>query len=508
MPTAEAVDTGVRAPEARRTRWSPSVEVLAAIALGLLYLTVMSGHLHSMDGLFMYRQAWSIAFDHSIRFETPVWIWKPEPVWNSKYGIGLSLLYLPGILLFHRWFGHTTPISLVQPEEIDPFYWSELYLDRLYTVGASWVHAVIVAVAAYLVARLIRELGFDRRASLWGMGFYGLGSSAIIYARGDFAQPLEGLLWTGALIAAVRFRRTLATRYLWFASGLVFYAILTRPIEGVFLVPAVLLVVALEERSGGGVALHWTRLGPIVLGAALAVAVTLLVNWARFGDPLTTGYEPQEGWRVPDRTRVLGVLISPARGIIWEFPALLLVPLGVRTVWLTRWRWVAVAIGGVVLVQLANVTTWLMWWGGWNWGLRLFTPANPLLAVLAGIGAGALRPSWRPWVPGLLLIAGLVWASPGVITDLLGGYGQMADGPHGSWRWDAFPPYGAWQFMHHWRAQAPIDWHAADILWFRLMRTRGVWALVPPALFSMAAAALAGRIWWQLRSDPGATKGI
>ena len=57
----------------------------------------MSGHSYSIDGMLMYRQALSIAHDHSLRFSTPIW-WGDTFV-TSKYGIGLSLLYLPGIVL-------------------------------------------------------------------------------------------------------------------------------------------------------------------------------------------------------------------------------------------------------------------------------------------------------------------------------------------------------------------------------------------------------------------------
>lgn len=485
-------ERGQASPERTSRR---RVELLVAVALMCVYFAVMSGRLYSMDGLFMYRQAWAIAFDHSIRFETPVWIWKPDPVWNSKYGIGLSLLYLPGILLFRRWFGDSTPVSLTRPEPLDQFYWSELYLDRLYTVGGAWVHAVVVAVTAYLLARLVAELGGSRRASVWAMLFYGLGSSAFVYAKGDFAQPLEGLCWVAAFLAAARFRRTGARRDVWLASAAVWYAVLTRPVEGSLLVPAVLALVALDLRPGERPSIRIRTALPVVGLYGLAFAITLLVNWARFGSPFVTGYEPQEGWRMPDTTRVLGVLVSPARGIIWEFPALVLAPLGFRALWRTSARWVAVAMVALAGVQLANVATWLMWWGGWNWGLRLFGPAIPLLAVLAGFGASALGPRTRRWLPGLLLLAGIAWAAPGIVTDLLGGYGLLADGPEGSWRIDAFPPYGAWQFLERWSPRAEIDWGSVDNLWVRLTRTHGDLVLLVPALLLGTAAVLAGRAW-------------
>ena len=149
-----------------------SSQRLNALALAGLYLAVTSGHMSSMDGLYMVRQAYAFVFDHSIQFQIPVWTWRPEPIWNSMYGIGLSLLYVPGIFVsaaLRSW----VPVSVVPPADLYSFYLRELYQDPLYTVGASWVHVLVVATAAYLVARLVTELGTSPRAAAGGMAFYG-----------------------------------------------------------------------------------------------------------------------------------------------------------------------------------------------------------------------------------------------------------------------------------------------------------------------------------------------
>lgn len=66
----------------------------------------------------------------------------------------------------------------------------------------------------------------------------------------------------------------------------------------------------------------------VLLAAAVAIAATLLVNQARFGDPLRFGYDADNGRVVPDLARWAGVFVSPGRGLVWEFPAVFLVPLG------------------------------------------------------------------------------------------------------------------------------------------------------------------------------------
>ena len=474
------------------TRASPGAEAFAAAALLAFYLAVMSGHLFSMDGLYMARQAHTLVFDHTIRFQTPVWTWKPKPGWNSMYGIGLSLLYVPGMLAAAT-LRSEVPISLERPPDLWAFYLRELYQDPLYTVGASWVHAVIGAVTAYLVARLIVALGCSRRASLWGMAFYGLGSSALVYARGDFAQPLEGLCWTAALLAALAFRRRGTWTALLGCAAAVGYAILTRPVEGMLLVPAAAMVL-LPARPLG----EWrpSTLRPVLvmgLGALAAGVATLLINRARFGEALQSGYPDDVAWIVPDVVRWAAVLISPGRGILWEFPAVVLVPFGAVALARLGRRREAITLLALCGALLVNVAAWFMWWGGWCWGLRLFTPATPLLAVLAGAGVDRLRGRKRGWLPALLLLAGFLWAMPGVVTDIHGGYGGLADGTQNAWQLAAYPPYGAWQFLVRLRAEMPADAGAADILWLRLARETGNGSLLVPILLVALAAILAMR---------------
>ena len=462
---------------------------LLACAFGALYLAVLCGHLSSMDGLFMARQGYALAVDHTIRFQAPLWTWRSQPIWVSHYGIGLSLLYVPGMVAGAAFRSHV-PISIDRPTDLWAFYLRELYEDHLYTVGASWVHVVIVALAAYLVARLIVALGFSRSAAAWGMAFYGLGSSAVIYARGDFAQPLEGLCWTAALLAIVRFRRTTKWSDLAAAAFAVGYAILTRPVEGMLLVPAVMIFVLPKGRLSDWRLPALRPVAALVVAALAGVAITLLVNWARFGDPLQFGYDDDNGWVVPDIKRWAGVLVSPGRGIIWEFPAIALIPLGSMALFRRGKRRELLAILFLSGALLLNTSAWYMWWGGFCWGLRLFSPAVPLLAVVAGAGADQLRAKIRGMAGGTLLALGFVWALPGLMIDILGGYGELGEKV---WPIAAYPPYGAWQFLQRLRPQSPEDVHTLDILWFRLAPATGNWSLLVPVVLVMTAAVLFAR---------------
>jgi hypothetical protein len=477
-------------PFPRIRSWSSDPEILASLGLACLYFAVMSGHPHSIDGLLMYRQAQSIAYNHSLHFATPL-LWGGTFT-TSKYGIGLSLLYLPGLLLW-SWLSPYVPSS-----GSNPYNWALFYQDPLYTAACAPVHVLIVAASAYLVARFIRHLGFNHRIALWGLALYGIASPALVYARGDWAQSLAGLCWIAGLYFATRSRRAAGSVDVWLCGASVSYAVLTRPVEGSMLLVAVVALMVPHFRFW-----LWSRSSwyPILVVAAsylLGVAITLLVNWGRYGSPFTTGYEG-EGWTTPPWLGLAGALVSPGRGILLEFPAAVLFPLGIRQLWRTEHRKIALVLLGLIGFELLNVSMWYTWWGGWNWGLRLFVPALPLVAILAAIGIDRLPHTLRFWLPLALMAAGVVWVAPCVVTDLLYAYGGTYSSTSASFQWSAYPPIGAWQYFHHWRAIATVDSNSADVLWLHMARTTGNASLVWPAFLIISAVIFASRVRMRVR---------
>lgn len=454
-------------------------EVLAAAGLVILYLVVASGHLQSIDGLVMYRQGVSLAYHQSLHWSPPI-LWGDART-TSSYGIGLSLLYVPGLLLW-SWLQAHMPVPLGQ------YDFSLLYADPVWPLAGASAQILVTVAAAYLVARLLRELGFSTGPALWGMALYGLGSPAIAYTRSDVAQPLEGLCWIAAIYGALLFRRSGRSRWLWGCGMAVCLAVLTRPLEGLFILPAALAMALPGLRFWRWQRAVWTTF--VVIGGwfGAAVLVTMLVNIGRFGGPLNFG--SIVSYTTPLPVGLAGALVSPGRGMLWAFPAIVLVPLGLRRLWRSPHRLVAAVLAGLCGALLLNVSLWTWWWGGWNWGLRLFLPALPLLAVLAGAGVAELRGAASTWVPAVLLAGGLLWAIPATVTDLLGGYAGTYNGTAENFRLDAYPPIGAWRFLHHWRALFHADSAAADLIWLRLARASHNLSLLPPVLLTLLATAV------------------
>jgi hypothetical protein len=112
----------------------------------------------------------------------------------------------------------------------------------------------------------------------------------------------------------------------------------------------------------------------------------LVYNHARFGTWFETGYRfapGQEGFTTPPWWGIPGLLVSPARGLLWYNPPVWMAVLGWPR-FRRAHRFLSSTMGLVVGVYLALFGTWWEWWGGYGWGPRFLLPILPY-ALLAGL---------------------------------------------------------------------------------------------------------------------------
>jgi len=132
------------------------------------------------------------------------------------------------------------------------------------------------------------------------------------------------------------------------------------------------------------------------MAAATSIPVLLLAvyQWRVFGSPLATGYgaEAREGWTTPPWQGVLGLLLSPGRGLLVQSPVLLL-SLGalLHAGRGSSPRWFA-PLGISVALLVCVMGQWWVWWGGFSPGNRMLSDALPLLGVSLACG---LRDAWQ-----------------------------------------------------------------------------------------------------------------
>jgi hypothetical protein len=357
---------------------SPDPRLTRVIVLGLAayYGLTAGGHHYSIDGILMFETAKQLLFHGTLVLDPPV-VWGNATLRMSRYGLGLSLAYLPALALlapFAEWIPHLTTVPY---EASNPFN-QALYQSRPY-MFSSWVNPFTAAVTAALAFRLARSLALSRGWSLAAALAYGLASPAAAYARYDFAQPLAGL----ALTAALLFGQAMPTARRLVGVGVSLgAAILIRPD---FVVLAGWLV--------GGVAVRARRISRAVLVVTpvfAGVAVTLAINQMKYGVATATGYSSFgtlfTGRPLDVLLGVLGLLVGPSHGLLIFFPLSSLAFLGVARMLRSRGR-SASLWAGLLALTVVFWGAYSVWWGGWNWGPRFLLPLIPLLSVTAAYWA-------------------------------------------------------------------------------------------------------------------------
>jgi hypothetical protein len=247
---------------------------------------------------------------------------------------------------------------------------------------AFLLNDLVAAATGALLFSLALRLRFSRRTAFWAAILFGLGTSSAVYARTLFGEPLAGLGLTLVLWGIWRHHAgEIRWNYgpLLVGTGLA-VALLTNPVY-LLLAPiagAVLLWASPKGRGIGGsfAAMVWPPAAAL-LGLAVWNTVHFLLPW-------TTGYHwaAGEGFHAPVWLSLPALLVSPARGLLWYVPAVLLSAAGLGPMLRTHRR-LTLAMLALAAAHLFIFGAWWMWWSGWGWGPRFFAPLSPVFVLLA-----------------------------------------------------------------------------------------------------------------------------
>ncbi len=227
-----------------------------------------------------------------------------------------------------------------------------------------------------------------------------------------YSEPLAaaGLLAVAAGLWNTRDRPQSVLPWIGLAVGGALFAVLAR----LAVLPLVALVIVWGWRAGAS-----REAVAAAASAALAgVLVAGSVNWGLRGSPFSTGYEGQD-FTTPLLTGLHGLLVSPERGLLLFFPAVLFT--------LVCWRKLDRDVRQVTLLGAALLLFSLVfhgrfwtWHGGWTAGPRFLLP--PLALMIPGVAALlqnrlSLRPEVRAALYAALGWSGLMalvytWYSP------------------------------------------------------------------------------------------------
>lgn len=250
-------------------------------------------------------------------------------------------------------------------------------LPALYTAAplAIATMALVSAGGAVAVWLLAARLGARHRVAV-GVGIgYAVGTVALLYSRTFFADSLLATV----VVAAAWYALDERPRASWMAGACAALAVLAKP-TGVVVGTAVGL-----WHLGRG---DWRRGMRAGLGTALGLALYGWYNWVRFGDPATFG-QKWSGFTaccVPEA--VVGMLVSPGRGLFVYSPIALIGAVSLAVAWRRpSARLMALLAGGFLAIH----SVWGEWVGGWSWGSRLLLPVVGLLCAAAAVAPAALQ---------------------------------------------------------------------------------------------------------------------
>lgn len=297
-----------------------------------------------------------------------------------RYGLGMSIAQLPA--------------ALAAPG-----------LDRAFGVGASQLLFLLAPIAFGLVAawaagRIAEALGAGERGQAVAVLLASLAGPLGAYAATDLSETLQAALLALGVAFSLRSRRVSAARsalgWALAAGAAAGAAVLTK--SSLAAVAPFTLLPLLARPARGAPRNAWPRVAAAAAGALPPLVLFAASEIARFGG-LFRGYAG-EGFTYPFLVGSLRLLLSPNKGLLLFFPALVaalvegarrlrrpaeaddpLLPRALET------AACLVPLGAL----LAVASPWWAWHGIAGWGPRLLVPGLPPVAALAACAAERWR---------------------------------------------------------------------------------------------------------------------
>jgi hypothetical protein len=401
---------------------SPVVALLLGLAFAAFYAGTSRGVFVFGDDILMYQVTESIwergevsVSSRSTRKDIAFPVRGSDGRRYAKYGIAPSLVALPFYGASQRLFdGFELPVTA------DDF-------GNLRTgprvFGTGLANAVAGGLTVAVTFLLAVELGYPLLVALITAFCLGSGTLMAHYSSTFLSEPLSALCLAVAVLGLLKARGkgsvegVLAIRWWLAISGLAAgLAVATKVAHVVVVVPLFFWVAALgwrRARRRGWVVdtLYWSSFLSVWLAAIAAY------NWSRFGGLFETGYGKEAGkFTAEFAVGFFGLLASPAKGVFWYCPVLLLSLLGARAFG-RRDRACALAILAASAAWLLLISRYYQWFGGGSWGPRFLVPLLPLWILPAAeiFSRWRLGRAWRLAIVVLVVASLLVSVAPLVV---------------------------------------------------------------------------------------------
>jgi len=432
-----------------------------------IYLLTYTPRINASDGLAMFATAESFIRRGALDVEQIRWM----DLQQGTYG-------LDGLLYSRKGMG--VPIGML------PLVWLGFHIPifGMVTTGLLF-NAMITALTAVLLMHYLYQLGFAHRVGLIVALTFGLSTLAWPYAKSLFSDPFSGFLLLITAYCLLRFKQAITTDksiFLWvFLAGLFMaWNVATRYAEAIF-IPIFGLYWFINRwlqnnRRWSDTAHQLIKPATIFATPLILVAGALFAfNLSRYGNPLNTGYLPNESFSGVWWQGIIGQLFSPGRGLLLYCPIFLLSFVGLIPFW-QRFRAETLLAGAIILIHLLLYGKWFMWHGGYAWGPRFMIPTLPFWAMfLAPVVEKSLQ---KKQISSKLLLAtyfclfsvGLIPQLLSVVIDFAPFQNSLLEAglplfaPETFFEWHYSPFVDAWSFITlqsldlAWAWQGQINW--------------------------------------------------
>jgi hypothetical protein len=334
---------------------------------------------------------------------------KPNDIVNTmmKYEVGN---YNAVTGKYHEWVSSSKPIepvyssrSLLLPAVAVPVYlfaWV-FSLDPILTIGIL-VNSLMISLTALVIFCFSLDLYGSRRIAFLLALIYAGCTFILPYNNTLFPQPLQGLCIISAAFflyksrhlhssrictftrVDVRYIRRKEIAYSGLAGVLLGLSVFASPVSAIYIPVFVLCSIIYYRR-------RVTPLAFFSISTVMMLIMVLVANYARFGFFTEFGYGSaygtfayNQGW-----TGLVGLLVSPGKGLIFYFPAVVLLPLALKfqyrkdkaifylTIYILIASWIYFGT-----LEANNESRF--WSGAIAWGPRYLIPTLPFIVIPLG----------------------------------------------------------------------------------------------------------------------------
>jgi len=289
-----------------------------------------------------------------------------ERQYVNAYGIGAGLTALPAFALLHVAVGDLRD----HPQLL--WYTAKSVASLLVALSAVWI---------YLASRRFLDTGL---AALVAVS-YGLGTCVWSTSSQTLWQhaPNEFFLALGSYFLLLTGSHD-SKRYSAYCGVAFGCAVICRPTSAIVAATVAIYLIATNPRL---VPAYVLAALPIALAAsgynAYYLGSALMFGQTEIGAPMAVQKTGHPGvWQTPLWQGILGLLLSPSRGLLVFSPFLAFALPGLWLAWRDQRFAVLRPLAATLVIVLIVESKWFDWWGGWSYGYRRIVDVTVFLALL------------------------------------------------------------------------------------------------------------------------------